>query len=207
MKKESLKIENITKDMSQIAYKNLSNVENWRLTYIFPLTTLAVALGLLFKSIIVGLLIFSLSIYHIVIYAKAFKDYKDRKKILKSALDRGDISISVEILSHISEETIYEPHTHRRGSRIDRDITKYISVLYFMSGGSWRIPNVYKHYAWSPDYYLSTEGLKNISVQGNEYYYICLQGYHDIAYVYPLKFFELDESLKSKALDKNNDQK
>lgn len=198
MKKEILKLENIQKDLERIADEKISNAEDWRFSYIFPLTVLAIVLGLFFKSIIVGILAFSFAAYHIVMYVKEFKIHAEKRKTLRSNLDRGDISISLEVLSHISEETIYEPHTHHRGPRIDRDSTKDISVLYFMSGGSWRIPKVYKHYEWSPDYHLTTQGLKNISVQGNEYYYVCLQGHYEIAYVYPCKFFELDEGLMKK---------
>ena len=198
MKKESLKLENIKKDLQSVAYEKRGNAEEWRFSYIVPFTALAVLVGILFESIPLGLLAFSLAAYQIFLFVRETKKHRDIKKALNGAIERGDISISMEILSHVSEETIYEPHIHTRGGRIDRDVTKDVSVLYFMSGGSWRIPKG-RLYEWSSDYYLSPEGLKNISVQGNEYFYVCLQGYYDVAYAYPGKFFELDESLKAKS--------
>ena len=60
------------------------------------------------------------------------------------------------------------------------------------------MPDVLKHYDWSKEYNLSSEGLKNISVEGNEFFYVSLQGHPDVAYVYPCKFFELDKGLEIK---------
>ena len=55
---------------------------------------------------------------------------------------------------------------------------------------------VEKHYSWSKDFYLSSKGLENISMKGDEFYFVSLQSHHDIAYIYPCKNFELDENLK-----------
>ena len=41
----------------------------------------------------------------------------------------------------------------------------------------------------------------NISLQGDEFFYISLQGYYNVAYIYPCKLFELDETLKGKLSD------
>ena len=112
-------------------------------------------------------------------------------------LQRGDISISIEELSHITRETIHEPHFVRSGTRIRRASTREVTMYYFMSGGSWRCPNLSKHYEWSKEYYLSSQGLENISIQGDKFYYVALQGHHDISYVYPCKLFRLDERLNN----------
>ncbi len=45
------------------------------------------------------------------------------------------------------------------------------------------------------EYYVSPKGLENISIEGDEFYYISLQGYPDVAYIYPCKNFILDEKL------------
>ena len=195
MKKEQLMLRNITNDLRKVAYEQLSNVEEWRLALILSLVLIATGLGFLFSSIVPSVLVLPFSVPHIVAYAKERKKYKDREAALKAVLDRGNISISVETLSHVSEEEVYEPHYGLNGNRHSR---KTIHVLYFMSGSSWRIPRVYNHYGWSKVYYISTTGLLNTAVQGNEYFYICLQGHHEVAYAYPCKFFELDEKLKSK---------
>jgi hypothetical protein len=120
------------------------------------------------------------------------KECKVIRRGLFDALDRNDISISIEVLSHISEETVYEPHA--AGGR--SHMTKSITVFYFESGASWRIVRTDRHYDWSPEFYLSNRGLKDTSVRGNEFFYVSLQGHYDISYIYPCKMFELDDSLK-----------
>ena len=60
---------------------------------------------------------------------------------------------------------------------------------------------MFEHYVWSKDYCLSSKGLDNISLQGDEFFYISLRGYYNVAYIYPCKLFELDETLKGKLSD------
>jgi len=192
--KEMLTLQNITEDLRRIAFLNLSNVDEWRFSYIIPVTLLAVMIGVFLKNIWIGLLIFSVAAYHIVRYVMEYRIYKERKKAIAYVLDRGDISISVEKLSHIATETIYEPHTYKGHSHV----TKTVTFFHFMSGGRWRVPSVGKHYTWSKDYHISLKGLENISINGEEFFYISLQGYHDIAYIYPRKFFLLGSDLNDK---------
>ena len=198
MKKETLTLSNVSQDLSEIAYQNISNTENWRLAFILPSTVLAIIVGFAAKNLLLGLLLFAFAAYHMFKYAKEYKKYWTMKKTFKDTLDRGDISISIEQFSHIARERIYEPHTHVYGRHRDVDMTKEVKFFYFMSGARWRVPTVDKHYKWSKEYYVSTKGLDNISLQGDEYYYIKLQGPTDIVYVYPCKFFVLDEKLKQK---------
>ena len=152
--------------------------------------------GVYFKNIFVGLLVFSIAAYHIVRYAIEYKEYKTNKNAIISLIERGEISIATEILSHIANETIYEPHQVRRGRGRRANATKTITVYYFDGGASWRVPTVEKHYSWSKDFYISSKGLGNISMKGDEFYFVSLQSHHDIAYIYPCKNFELDENLK-----------
>ncbi len=194
MKKEKLQLSNIAKDLKDIAFFDLSNVDDWRLSYIMPITLIAVLMGFFTKKIWIGLLIFSFAAYHIVRYAIEYKKYKAKKKAIIAVIDRGDISISVEKLSHIAEETVYEPYAHLGHSHS----AKVATLFYFVSGGSWRLPTFSKHYEWSKDYYISSQGLVNVSVSGDEFFFISLQGHYDIAYIYPCKFFELDSSLELK---------
>ena len=197
MQKDKLTLANIQNDLDKIAYTNISNVGEWRSSYYIPITILAVMVGVLLKNIWVGLLIFSVAAYHIVMNFMEYKKYAEQKKAIKDVLDRGDISISVEKLSHISVETIYEPHTHSTVRGSHTHATKEVTLFYFESGVSWRVPKVDKHYEWSSECYLSSIGLINISVSGNEFFYVTLQGHHEIAYVYPCKLFELDERLRA----------
>lgn len=195
MKKETLRIENIKKDLSQVLWRQISNKEEWRLSYITPITALAILLGFLLRSVWIGILVFSCSLYHIYYYVIELKEHRKNKRALTEILDRGDVSISVEKLSHISEEIIYEPHAGRRGSH---SMTKIVTVYHFEACTSWRVPNLFKHYSWSKEFYLSPKGLENISLVGDEFFYICVKGNRDVAYIYPCKLFELDESLQIK---------
>ncbi len=192
MKKEILTLSGITQDLKKNATANMSNAEKWRFSYIIPETLIALIVGIVLKNIWIGLLVFSFAAYHIVLYVRAYRNFKAQKKKITDTIDRKDISISVEKLSHIALETIYEPHNvGARGKA-----TKTVTLFYFMSGSSWRVPDVAKHYAWSKDHYISSKGLKNISVSGDEFYYVSLQGHYGIAYIYPCKNFVLDCNLK-----------
>ena len=194
MKKEKITLEAIKQDLLKIVNFQLSNKVEWRFSYIIPITILAVMAGVYFKNIFVGLLVFSIAAYHIVRYAIEYKEYKINKNAIISLIERGEISIATEIFSHIANETIYEPHRARRRRRANA--TKTITVYYFDGGASWRVPTVGKHYSWSKDFYLSSKGLGNISIKGDEFYFVSLQSHHDVAYIYPCKNFELDENLK-----------
>ena len=192
MTKEKLTINNMKQDLSTVLNEQISNKSDWRLSYIMPFTLLAILLGVLLKSIFVGFLIFSLSGYHIYYFVIETKDFRKKKNMLLAVLDRGDVSVSTEILSHISNETIYEPHTCGKHTHS----TKVITVFYFEGGASWRVPRVSRHYRWSREHNISSSGLKNISVKGNEFFLVSLQGNYQIAYIYPCKLFELAADLK-----------
>ena len=188
MQKETLTLTNIAQDLKMVADYQMENRTDWRFAYIVPVTMMAIIIVMYWKNIFLGLLLLSVPVYHIVRYVREYRDHKIKKKAITDIIDRGDISISVEELSHIAEETVYEPHA--------RHATKEVKFFYFMSGGSWRVPIVSKHYSWSKDYYLSTRGLENISTAGDEFYYISLKGYYNVAYIYPCKTFELDSNLE-----------
>ena len=193
MKKEKLTLEAIKQDLMKMINFQLSNKTDWRFSYIIPVTLLAVMAGILLKNVIIGLLIFSIAAYHIVLYVIEYREHKQSKLAIISLVERGEISISNEVFSHIANETIYEPHRVGRRTRS----TKTITVYYFNSGSSWRVPNVDKHYAWSNEFYISSKGLENISIAGDEFYFVSLQANHEIAYIYPCKNFELDATLKN----------
>ena len=192
MKKEKITLEAIKQDLMKMVNFQLSNKNDWRFSYIVPITLLAVMAGVLLKNVIVGLLIFAVAAYHIVRYVIEYREHKKSKLAIISLVERGEISISNEVFSHIANETIYEPHRVGRRARA----TKVITVYYFNSGSSWRVPNIDKHYAWSKEFYISSKGLENISISGDEFYIVSLQSHHEIAYIYPCKNFELDANLK-----------
>ena len=198
MKKETLTLENIKKDLHRVAFNTLSNQEEMRMVYIIPLTIGAIFLGILFNNLLIGLLVFSGVPYHLYYYVIEHKEYKTTQEALMRALDRCNISIDAVKLERVTKETIYEPHYVGLGHCGRKLATKEITVFYFEAGNRWRVPNVLKHYRWSKEFHLSRQGLENISVEGNEFFYISLQGYPDVVYVYPCKFFELSEELKKR---------
>ena len=192
MNKETLTLFNIKKDLYRKARSQLSNMEDWRLTLTSLLIGTAFALGIRFNSLWIGLVIFSPAVYHIFWFFVAKKEYKAQIKSIQRTIDRAGISISIEKLSHITRDTVYEPYTRRRKV----GWTKTITVYHFESGNSWRAPRFGTLYDWSTTHYLSCKGLEDISAKGNEFFYISLQGYPDVIYVYPCKLFELDRQLR-----------
>ena len=190
MQKEILRKENIREDLLKVIGKRKDVVGEWRLCYIVPLISLALIICFVWHQPWLGLLAFLPAVYHIVRLVLALRESRTREKELLSRLERGDLTISEEVLSHIAEETVYEPHVgHRRARSV-----KTVQIYYFRSGASWRHYPVEKHYAWSKLYNLSPEGLENTSVAGNVFYYVRLQSDGDIGYIYNKNFFEYQES-------------
>ena len=187
MAKEVLTTENIKEDLLRVVEFKRNNISEWRFNLIFPMTLLAILLGYLLKNVWIGILIFSVAVYHIVRYVIETKETIKLKNILKGEITRGDFSISEEEFSHISEEIIYDPH--RSGQRTRK--TRTIKVLHFKGGRSWRIYYIGKHYKWSKQYSMSSSGLENTSVSGNSFYFVTLKCDEEIAYVYNTKFFDL----------------
>lgn len=192
MKKEELTLYNVREDLIGIAYEKMSKLDDSHLAYIIPTIALTVLLGIFTKSLLIILVLSSIAAYQIFRYIKERKKYTDKRKATLDILQRGNISISVEQLSHIARETIYEPSPHSKSS------TKEVKYYHFDGGRSWRDYFPYEHYSWSAEYHLSPKGLENISLQGDEFFYISLKGRHDIAYIYPCKLFELSKELKDK---------
>jgi hypothetical protein len=210
MQKETLLLENIIKDLKIVRKFQKRNMLSWYAGYFTPPIVFAIILGVLLKSLWIGVLISSVSIYYIVLYIIESKNHRAAKDALLNVKKRGDISISVEKFEHTSIERIYEPNM-RAGVLSNKLYSNLTQIAYFynFSGGKrWRVPDVFynpyhrgfpredKHYRWSKDHYISTEGLANISLQGDEFFYISLQGYSDISYIYPCKMFVLEEMLK-----------
>lgn len=193
MKKEELKLANIKSDLMKMADFYMSNRMDVKLGYVIPIVMLAVIIGILTKRVWIGLVISLFSVIDIIRFIKDVQAYRNTKALIEAAVKRGDISVSVETLDHIAEETIYEPYTTNAGGEGHRRNWKTVRMFYFEGGGSWRVPNVTEHYAWSKDYYMSPSGLVNSSTQGENFYFICLQGYYDIAYIYPCDRFDLGE--------------
>jgi hypothetical protein len=163
------------------------------MSYIAPSIILAIGIFIFLRDFWwAGVAALGVAAYHTYYYVIELRELKARERAVWDMLRNDSLAITKEVLSHISEETVYEPHSHGR----DRDYTKVIWNFYFKSGISWRMPDAYKHYDWSKEFKLSSAGLYNTSVEGNEFFFVSIQGHFEASYVYPCKFFELDEELK-----------
>ena len=157
MQKEILKLSNVITDLRKIADFQDDNTSEGKLAYIVPIAMVAVVMGALLQRVWIGILIFLLAAPTVVGYVKDRRAYYTRKKALTEVIERADISISVERLSHIAEEVIYEPHVYRG----HRHTTKLVILFHFESGVAWRVPDFIKHYPWSKEYRLTPRGLEN----------------------------------------------
>ena len=198
MERERLLQSNIIKDLNIIAKAQISAKSDWRLAYIWPCVALALFLPIYFSNLtiiwIASIVLFGIAAYHTIRYIPERNDYVQKRNALLNAMNRADIAVSVERLSHIAEETIYEPHKYGVSIHSHTDLTKRVKYFYFEGGKRWRVPVVNEHYAWSKEFHLTTSGLDNISVQGNEFYFVSLQGFSDIAYIYPCKYFVFEDN-------------
>ena len=189
MKKELLTTDNIKHDLLLSIQSNYVNKSEWRLETAFAITLLAVITGFLLKNIWIGLAIFAPAVYLAVRYIIAEKKFKSEIRAAEDAVNREEFIISLETLDKVREETIYEPHSGHRGKT---RLTKDVCFFYFVSGVKWRMPRVAKHYEWSKEYYISSAGLNNTSVSGNEFYFVKLESDPKVSYIYNTKFFELE---------------
>lgn len=190
MTKEKISFKNVQQDFLRIVKWQLENKIEWRMCFIVPITLIAVILGFVSHRLWVGMVVFFFAGYHIFRLIKDVNEYFVKKRLVKNHLNCNDISISIEKFSHTAKETIYEPHIGFRGVHK----TKTVKMYYFRAL-SWRDPIFDDHYRWSKDFSISSIGLDNISIDGDEYFYISLQNHKNIAYIYPCKYFVLDNSL------------
>ncbi len=209
MTKETLTLEGVSYDFKEIAKFNMSNVREWRLLYIIPLTLLAMIITFFLKKYYITAVIFLIIVYHIIRYILEYIKYRKKINIINQMAGREDICISLEKFTNISDGTIYEPHinfyTHLtlNTRRFIFHALKPVNYFCFFSGRRWRIPDgrrfmpnyCNEHYKWSKDFYISSEGLHNISLFGDEFYFVSLKGSDEISYIYPCKNFVLDSSL------------
>ena len=197
MHREKLTIKAIQCDLVKMANDRSHRRSDSRFSYIILFTMLAILLGLLTKDFFIGMPVFCIAVYYIVRFTLEQREHRTEKAAILSTIERGEISISRETFSHISNDMIFDPNGTRRASGSVKEITCY----HFSGGLSWKEPyfvthGIRSHYEWSKDYRLSAKGLQNISVKGNEFYFVSLQEHPDIAYIYPCKNFELDKSLE-----------
>lgn len=188
MKKEALTLDHIKRDLTEAAMAHRANMEDWHIGKAIGFVALALLLDFLLWPLPFWLVGAVPAAYQVYQYVREHIAYRRRKEAIGAAIARGDFSITKETLTATVIEEIYEPHMgYRRAHSI-----KGVPFFYFESGSRWRAVD-FMHYDWSRELHLSTQGLMNVSLAGDEFYFISLQGNPDIAYIYPCKFFVLDQ--------------
>lgn len=192
MKKEKITLDNIKEDLEYFAYLNMSKKAGVYVALLILAFILAFIAGMIVRSFLTGLLVMVIaSIYPTVRLILENSKKRKMQNTVRSVSTRKDISISVEELSHISEETASAPSWTGSRRRV-----KLNYVWHFTSGAEWVKPLYFSgFFPWSKEYSLGESGFITTSVAGNKFYYVSLQSDPDINFIYPCKFFELDEKL------------
>ena len=184
MQKETLTPDVVRKDLQKMIHMRETHVAENRYTCIFIGLLAAGAVGFLTRSLWIGLVASPFAIYHIV---KLFQELRANHALFKEilyAVRHGELVVSTEILEHVSEELFYRQYRHQT-------VMYTVRHLCFRSGRRWQMPDT-RHYEWSMQYCMSSQGLDHTSVSGNEFYIITLQGHYEIAYAYNKSLFALD---------------
>ena len=204
MTKDVLTLENVKRDLLDLVNTQKYVKFEWRFSYIVPAVAVAVTFYTHFGTYVPAIFCIPFALYHLVKYILDTRQILARKAAVRKAIDRGDVSVTLEKLSHIARESIFEPHIAGFGRFKRQKALKEAKFYHFDSGRCWRDPlftldaGKEYHYEWSRELKLSSGGLDVTSVKGNEFYFISLQASYDVAYIYPAKFFELGAELKSK---------
>lgn len=192
MKKEKITLDNIKEDLEFFADLNMSRKPGTLVALLILAVILAFIAGMIVKSFLTGLLVMVIaSIYPTVCLILEKSKRKKMQNTVRSVSTHKDISISVEELSHVSEETASEPSWSGSGRRV-----KLNYVWHFTSGAEWVKPLYLSgFFHWSKELSFGEAGFIATSVAGDKFYYVSLQSDPDINFIYPCKFFELDEML------------
>jgi hypothetical protein len=144
----------------------------------------AVVIGILSKTLWIGLLISLGSVYHAVVLAGKIKEHESNM----ASLRRGGFTVDTDFFSHISDESIVEPHLG--GLSRSKKMTRYKRVTYFCFDNCRFRLCFFKGFGWSRKYYMSPGGLKNISIAGDEFYVAVRACDGEVGQIYPKKIFE-----------------
>lgn len=196
MEKQRLTACDIAADMATVISHKRRIAFGWRMEFIVPsaFTIFIVSLSMTGFGLSIGHIIlmwvFGLVIGYnlIMLFIQLLRTRKASKAIYRGLL-RSDVSVTVEKFSHIAEDTIYEPYFAGRWF----SFFKIIRVYYFSSGENWREPVCRSHYSWSLQCEVSSKGLENSSIAGEEFYVVTLNSDRSVKYIYNTKLFELAE--------------
>ena len=195
MEKDTITLEAIKEDLLKLERHWIFGDATWHFGNVLIFAPILSIIGIAIENLVAWLIIALFPMYHLLRFTVKYVKYRIRKKAIRYIMRREDISISTEIFSHIAGERTYRPHIV--GTRLN--LTQVVQKYYFTSGAEWVEPLGFTHYEWSENYYVSPKGLENSTSNGDEFYYIHLQGHLDVAYIYPCKNFSLSaaESLRT----------
>ncbi len=184
MTKEILTDEKIRQDVLGNEVKKANVNDNKTLVWIMPIAVAAILAGV-YVHVLFGVAIGLLVIFPIYLY---FKQNREDNDTIFEVQHDGKLIVEIDTLSHITTETVYEPHSVGYAGRRHTQYHKTVTVFVFHNG-TWRVPETEKLYAWSKEMYISPKGLENTSLQGDKFYIVRRLGNAEVAYVYNTKFF------------------
>ena len=187
VQKEKLTRDKIISDLllSEVNSSSMKNKVHY--VYIIPIALLAIGAAVVTGIVYIALFILIIPIYHVFLLYRFYTESKSRRMRIINA----DISIKTDVLERITTEQIY---VSKYAFGNTRHNIKTVTYFHF-SMRKWKVPDVITHYDWSENYYLSQEGLRNTSVEGNEFYLVSIRDEYEVGYAYNKKFFELDDTL------------
>ncbi len=184
MTKEILTDEIIRQDVLGNEVKKADANDDKTLVWIIPIGVAAILAGVL-VHVLLGIAVGLLAIIPIYLYVKQNREDQD---VIFEVQHDGELLVEIDTLSHITTETVYEPHTAGSFGRRHTHYTKTVTVFVFQNA-TWRVPETDKLYAWSKEMYISPKGLENTSLRGDKFYIVRRLGNAEVAYVYNTKFF------------------
>ena len=186
MTKETLTDEAIRYDVLGNEVKKAKTNDYKSLVWVAPIMVAALAVGY-FVHVLLGLLIGLGAIVPIYFY---FKQNKADAGVIFQVEHDCEFVVEIDTLSHIDQETVYEPHVHHNtlSAGSDMHYTKTVTVLKFYNA-QWRVPETEKLYAWSKEMYISPQGLQNTALRGDKFYVVRRKGEAEVAFAYNMKFF------------------
>ena len=191
-KKEQLTKENIIRDLVRAEEIRHARVSSINVSLIGDFLIAAVFAALLTRTVWVGVPILLGSVYNAVRLIQKIRIFRTNT----SAIEKGGFVIDTDVLSHIAQERIYEPHISGRGRRIR--FNNYRTVTYYYFDNCRFRECFFGGFEWSKEYYLSKNGLQNISLAGDEFYVAVRSSDGEVGQIYPKKFFDYDREGETK---------
>ena len=178
-KKEKLTKENIICDLIYAEEIRQARVSSINVSLFGCFLIAAVFASVVSRIIWIGLLISIGALYNAVRLVQKIMVFRKNK----AEIEKGGFVIDTDILSHIAEEIIYEPHIagreRSRRTRLHRTVT-----FFYFNNCKFR-QCFFGGFEWSKEYHLSRNGLQNISLPGDEFFVAIRNTDGEVGQIYP----------------------